>query len=276
MYFAFDLASTDAGTGRALLTAAWKGCPSAEATPGCGDVVAVVTTLTNHEASAVDALVTASVANGTLLSASDRCDDDHDWHPGGCWPHAPRHHDAGGWRYHRIRWCSGAFDRRDEPGFGHDGRGPCTPPAPPTATWRLHLASGETTTVTSLVRLPWREGTMTFSATAKPQTGTAWPSVTSTLSVEATGDIDALYDDAIAKVRALHPASRCDQRTRAAVLTTLTNLADWHPSRRSQCSGVLGMLLDCAERIEAIDADTTDAHLAIDEVIRNHEARSAL
>jgi hypothetical protein len=89
-------------------------------------------------------------------------------------------------------------------------------------------------------------------------------------------DIDALYDDAIAKVCALHPASRCDQRTRAAVLTTLTNLADWHPSRRSQCSGVLGMLLDCAERIEAIDADTTEPRLAIDEVIRNHQARSAL
>jgi hypothetical protein len=46
--------------------------------------------------------------------------------------------------------------------------------------------------------------------------------------------------------------------------------------RMPQCSGVLGMLLDCAERIEAIDADTTEPHLAIDEVIRNHQARSAL
>jgi hypothetical protein len=47
--------------------------------------------------------------------------------------------------------------------------------------------------VTSLVRLPWREGTMTYSATAAPLTGTTWPSVTATLAVDATADIATLY-----------------------------------------------------------------------------------
>jgi hypothetical protein len=93
---------------------------------------------------------------------------------------------------------------------------------------------------------------------------------------DATTDIDALYSDDIAKVRAIPATSRCDQRTRSAVLTTLSNLADWHPSRRSQCSGVLDMLLDATERIDSIDADTRSARLAIDEIIESHEARSAL
>jgi hypothetical protein len=130
--------------------------------------------------------------------------------------------------------------------------------------------------VTSLVRLPWLPGTTAYSAAVKPQTGTPWPSVTSTLGVPATGDIDALFADAIDKVRALHPSSRADQRTCSRVLTTLSNLADWHPGRRAQCGGVLDMLLDSAEAVQSVDADTTAAHVAIDEVVRNYEARSAL
>jgi hypothetical protein len=130
--------------------------------------------------------------------------------------------------------------------------------------------------VTSLVRLPWRPGTTAYSAAVRPQTGTPWQPATPTVSVAATGDIDALFADAIAKVRALHPSSRADQRTCSAVLTTLSNLADWHPGRRAQCGGVLDMLVDCAESIQSVDADTTAAHVAIDEVVRNYEARSAL
>jgi N-acetylneuraminic acid mutarotase len=274
MYFTFDIASLDATSGSALLTAATNGLHPNLTTPGCGDVVAIQTTFTNKGTGAVDAAATGTVVNGGILSASSRRQDCFDRH--GWWPCEPHDGDDEPWRYKRIHWCNAAFDSAFEPLWNPRGCGPTNWATPTSVSWQLHLASGESTKVVTLIRLPWKPGTMTFSTSAAPASGSAWEPVTDSVSASATGDSAQLFADAIAKVRAIPVSSRCDRMTRDRVVCDLQWLASWPPRLRAQYPCVIDELLWDACEVQGLDADTTSARLAIDELIRNYEARHTL
>jgi hypothetical protein len=117
---------------------------------------------------------------------------------------------------------------------------------------------------------------MTYTVKTAPLAGTPWPSCAATVSVAATGDASSLFSDAAAKVRAIPAASAADRMARDSVAADLTWLSGWPPSLRSAYPCALDELLSDAAAIQGIAGPTTDAHVAIDEIVRNYEARSAL
>jgi hypothetical protein len=94
------------------------------------------------------------------------------------------------------------------------------------------------------------------------------------MSIEPRYTDSELFDNVIARVSALTTTSKSDAQIKERALRALRDLQDDHrPKRWGEYGWAIWELVRVCGDLERISADTTDARLAVDELMRLYEAR---
>lgn len=138
--------------------------------------------------------------------------------------------------------------------------------------WTRFLEQGQSTVLRYLVRLDGQGLPTQMTSTASVvRDGSPTIVGSAHMSIEPRYTDSELFDDVIARVSAITTKSKSDAQIKERVLRVLRDLPggqhlDDHDSAIRDLIGV-------CEDLERISIDTTDARLAVDELMRLHEAR---
>jgi N-acetylneuraminic acid mutarotase/flagellar hook assembly protein FlgD len=141
--------------------------------------------------------------------------------------------------------------------------------------WTRLLEQGQSAVLRYLVRLDG-QGAPTQMTTSASAIRNGSPTVVGSaqMSIEPRYTDSELFDNVIARVSALTTTSKSDAQIKERALRALRDLQDDHrPKRWGEYGWAIWELVRVCGDLERISADTTDARLAVDELMRLYEAR---
>jgi hypothetical protein len=141
-------------------------------------------------------------------------------------------------------------------------------------SWQIDLPSGETATLSYLIRLPDFTDSVYVTTTIDYElAGTSLPWGVYSLTLAAQRDRDQLTDEAIAEVSALSVSSAQDRQRKAKILDLLAELKTKPPTTWAAAEKKIKDLTQAAGDLAAMDCDTHQARIATDKVLSYWERK---
>ncbi len=143
-----------------------------------------------------------------------------------------------------------------------------------SARWTRTVAQGETAVLKYLVRMDGQGRTALLTTNASSDSGGIPASVaTAQLSIEPRFSDAELVANAIARLSAVPTPRRSDEQIKERTLKVLRRLQSDPPRGWGEHCWAIWQLVDACDDMARISASTTEARLAVDELMRLYSAR---